>query len=402
MARTIAIVGGGIAGVAAAFAAQRKGFDVTLLGSSTGATSLYSGALDPPEPGASVDDGTRDEQRALTQADERLRQDLDAFVASMALWGKRKHVITGEGRVRGSRLGDHALLDVSRASGQVVAVLGEARCGWNRHAIAETLQTQSWSRETGTEFRAFDVELCRDPAELRLTELEFAALHDDPRRLSWLARQLSVSLRGCGAALVGPWLGLSPQSVTTLRGSFSAMQIGEVLSGVGGAAGHRWEVARATFLVSLGIELHDVSVECITREGEKWSVRGTMCGDDGAALWQSETTDAVVLATGGLVGGGLQATGGGSGISGFSLCPSAPLPLELDGVQLDPGPRDWEFDRLGVSVLDRIGCSSQSRRAPGLFAAGELVAGLSRTALASAASGLLAAHRAAQDFGLGS
>ena len=42
----VAVVGGGIAGLSAAWAARRAGADVTVLFDRPGASSLYSGALD--------------------------------------------------------------------------------------------------------------------------------------------------------------------------------------------------------------------------------------------------------------------------------------------------------------------------------------------------------------------
>ncbi len=348
----VVVVGGGIAGTAAAWQLARAGAEVVVLHDRAGSSALYSGALDGDEPDA----------------------DAIAFAAALGVWSVEPCVLaTADGLSRPARGRDSALLDLSGLSDRRVAVADVARDGWDARLVA---------RAVGGE--AVPVRGLREQFEQRVPDWDFAALHDDPARADWLAAELARAASDVDAWLVGPWLGTRP-GVAARISSAVGKPVGETLSGVGGPAGSRFEHARDALL---GAALRRGRVTRVGRDAERWSVE----------LEGGETigAEAVVLATGGVAAGGLRLQpplAGHAGGAGFELSLDAPALVVIDGAELDGAStlHGVDFEKLGRSALERVGAASD---APGLFVAGDLLADRPRTALEAATSGIAAARAA--------
>ena len=122
----IAVIGGGIAGVAAAFEASRQGAQPTVFHDLAGASALYSGALDL-EPW--------DHAAAVTPLSPELLQ-FSAELGAWALSDAPCRVATLEGNVRPARGRDRACLDLERCAGGRVAVVDLERDDWDAPLLA--------------------------------------------------------------------------------------------------------------------------------------------------------------------------------------------------------------------------------------------------------------------------
>ena len=90
----VAVIGAGAAGTAAAWALSRGGAEVVSFNGKSGATALYSGALDASS-----------WERA--EPDEPLDPDLVAFAAALGTWSvgaKSRRIVTSSGVVRPARI----------------------------------------------------------------------------------------------------------------------------------------------------------------------------------------------------------------------------------------------------------------------------------------------------------
>ncbi len=386
---SVLVVGGGFAGLAAAWALERRGREVTLCFRTDGASLLYSGALDrtdwagPPDP------------RPLSRDAEAFLAALGAFAEPTVSGGR---LATGAGVVRPARCHDRALLDLEPLRGRRIDVVDFRRPGWDAAALARAWSVSNWARVTRSEFRPLQLR----PAELtvlqRLEDNELAACCDDP---AW-AGALGDALRGAGDSesplLLGPWLGLVPGSVERVR-ERARRPLGETLSGPGGAAGFRFEAAREAWL-SRG----DIRVE----RGEVLSLRRLESGVEARLKADGENQERtlprrfseVILAVGGVTGGGIQfLSGPGQRGRSFSLSVDAPVQLRLNGreVALESGALGADLQSLGLGALNDVGLFVDERQqasAPDLFAAGDVVADRPRTALEAVYAGIAAARGA--------
>ena len=185
----------------------------------------------------------------------------------------------------------------------------------------------------------------------------------------------------------------------------------------GGPSGLRFERARDRALASAGVARVRERATAVEWGEATWRVV-----TDGGTTHE---TDSVVLASGGLLGGGVEYTPSEAIVSSelppFARAPlrmgiRAPLalgsrgrPLELPGslFGLPPEALAWPFaldallDRVGVLVDEN--CAGIAVPRPGLFAAGELVADVPRTWLSAfyggVRAGAAAARHAAQRAG---
>jgi len=124
---TVLVVGAGFAGVAAAWALERRGRQVVLAWDGPGASALYSGALDRQDW-----DGPPDPRPVAREADE--------FLRALGCWappqGVGARLATSSGVLRPARCHDRALLDLEPLRGQRVDVVDAARRGWDAAALA--------------------------------------------------------------------------------------------------------------------------------------------------------------------------------------------------------------------------------------------------------------------------
>lgn len=376
----IAVVGGGIAGLSAAWAARRAGADVTVLFDRPGASALYSGALD-----------------VSSWEQDRLDAPIPAGVIALATafdaWslGTRScRVATYEGVLRPARGADVALLDLAPLAGRAVAVADCPIDGWDGVAMARALGASRWATETRTRFAASRVVGAVDPSEARGSSFDVAALHDTEERVARLAGCLDTAERDADAWLLGPWLGTEPGSAERLR-ALLGKACGETTSPPGGPAGARFEAARDALFSNTGVHVRREHVTALDRRGGRFHPIGAV---DGSLTAKDAGFDAAIVAIGGMVGGGVRLTQGG-----FELSIAASLSVGLDGRAVGSPSSLYGLDvgGKGVSVLERVGLladGAAARGAPGIFVAGDCVEGRPRTALEATAAGIAAAERA--------
>jgi hypothetical protein len=406
--RRVAVVGAGIAGTAAALAASGPNVLVTLVRGRPGATVLGSGALDrmPWEAqGAGNGDGCGVVERAVLAA-------LDAY--SLPEGGVV--LATGAGLVRPACGADLALLDLSSLSGTIVVPAFD-HPGWDGKELCRAWSDAAWAKERSLSFVSVAVQLTRYTDEHALADADLAERHDEPGRLAWLARQLGGALEGLGssrrpsAILLPAWLGVERARARELSDKLG-LRCGEVLTGSGGPCGLRFERARDRALDGAGVRV------------VPGRVIGAVAGLPPSPEWsltletgEPVTADAVVLATGGFIGGGLEYTPAGSVLAAALPPRSRPLarvtidapvtlgaferaletPSSLSGSAAEshawPYVEDPLLDHVGV----RVDGEGRVAGAPaGLLAAGELIADRPRTWLEALASGARAGALAAR------
>jgi anaerobic glycerol-3-phosphate dehydrogenase len=397
----VVVIGAGVAGTAAAWAAVRAGARVTVVHDRAGASALYSGALDllpwdrheEPERRAELEDVLLGEPLLQTFAEA-----LGVFRLGRSL------LATREGVVRSALGSDPALLELGALAGKRIAVLDVERDDWDAALIAKSLSASSFAERTGTSFVPVHVRMLRTGYERRIAAYDFASFHDAPARLAVLAEALRAERGVAEAWLSGPWLGLDPSSVRELRQDL-AMPIGETTSKLGGVAGARFERARDRLLQKIGARARTARVTGVSARGEQWLV-ALEPGDpkEPAELEAS----GVVLATGGVGAGGIRLTSDPeNGRRGFELGYSAPVELALDGELLTgfgsllgpslEGKSFGALERVGIAVASPGNLVAIGPEAGRVLAAGDCVAGRPRTVLGAVQDGLHAGSAVARD-----
>ncbi len=385
--RPVAVIGAGIAGTGAAIAASQGGATVVLVDGGPGASVLATGGLDL------VDWRL---PRAAGSAPPHVIPFLDGFGGYTLAAGAK--IVTTAGVVRPCAGHDSALVDVRGA--ERVAVIVCDRPGWHAGALA-----RAW----GERFEAVEASVLRYADERMLPDADFAARHDQPGRVDWLAQRLreALGLRGgpFGAIVLPPCLGVEQARAKELATLVGA-RCGEAAGLPGGPAGLRFERGRERVLDAAGIDVIRGRATAVTRAGLVWRV---VAGD------RVIEAGAVVVATGGLIGGGVEYRGSLGGAPPDELArPQPPLRLALDcplavgfgGRALEPasstfghppewlaGPRSGEPALLSAGAL--VGDDGEAP-VHGIFAAGEVVADAPRTWLQALASGLRAGAAAAR------
>lgn len=368
----VVVVGAGAAGAAAAVTARSLGASVRVFYDQAGATDLASGALDL-EPWT---------LKSSSRVPEQVRE----FCDSLGIWrvvpdGAR--IVTKAGVVRPAAGIDHALLDLAPLAGKRIAVADIERDDWDAPLLARSVQQSQWALDTGTEFVAVRVELMREPYERRIAAHDFARLLDDGERLAGFVSELSAAGEFDGW-LVGPWLGLDPGVVEAVRARLP-VPVGETTSLPGGPAGARFELARSRLFARVGVDARQARVRSIERAKGRWRV---MVGDE------PFSADAVVLATGGLVSGGIVLDQAQDQIKhgGFCLSLSAPVELLVKGQPSESvaSQHGFDFTQYGLAVLSSVG-ARPTPDAKGLWLAGDLMADRPNTVLEAVRSGASAA-----------
>jgi hypothetical protein len=387
------VVGAGAAGTAAALAAARAGMRVTVADGGTGASTLATGALDVrpwqhagPAP-LSIEPSARE---ALARLGSHVLPEAGAMLLSTS------------GIVRPASGHDEALLDVGALAKKRVGVVRCDRPGWD----AETL-ARSW----GSNYEPMDAVVLRYADERVLPDADFATRHDDEARLQWLADRLREALAQAGrdvAALVlPPSLGVDRARAKELS-ALVGIPCGEPIATPGGPSGLRFERARDRALSAAFVERVPLRI------------RGVCWQDD---AWRTETeeglvvvSDQVVLATGGLIGGGIEYAPAEAMLAGalpptarrpFRLAVDAPVMLGASDRELavpstlfgaEPESLAWPYARDGL--MDRVGVLADAvgRTASGLFVCGDLRADRPRTWLDAFATGSAAGAAAATGF----
>jgi hypothetical protein len=318
-------------------------------------------------------------------------------------------VLTVAGLARPARGRDAALLDTSTAADGPIGVVRCDRPGWSADALA-----RSW----GERFVPFDVQLLRHTDEAIVPDADFASRHDDEARLGWLAARFREALEQSGtrwsALVLPPSLGLERGRAEWLSNRVG-VPCGEAMGLPGGPAGLRFERARDRAIRALGI--HRLGARASRIEQLATGLRVHV---EGGGRVEART---VILATGGLIGGGIEyapseaelatvlPAGGRPALRVTIYAPvslgAGGQPLEIPGSLFGSAPeaiaapfvRDALLDRVGVLV----GADGAVSAAPpsttagrGIYAAGEVVADAARTWLGALASGVRAGSSAAR------
>lgn len=398
----VVVIGGGVAGTAAALGAARAGSRVTLVAGGTGATVLSSGALDfvPWQ-----SEGARAEDRDL---DGDARAILDAL-GGYLVTSSSMILATTAGILRPARGADRAALDLAKLGPGALLVPRSDHHGWDAVTLARSWSDSRLARAHGWTFVAIDAQITRYRDERPLRDPEIAARHDDPARLAWLADRLREALARGGpfaGVVLPPWLGVDAPRAEALSERVG-VPCGEAVTGLASAAGIRFEHARERALGAAGVEILGAWATSAAPAGAGWSITV-----DGEAI----AGDAAVLAAGGVLGGGLvyepSASMFGTAVPAyarptFRAVIDAPgvvgvrgKPLDLAGSLFGAPPEALAWPFTNEPLLERAGLlvGSDLRvlgAPPGLFACGELVADLPRAWLAAFVSGVRAGAAAA-------
>jgi len=397
----VVVIGAGVAGTAAAFAATRAGARVSVIADRAGASALYSGALDlfPWDSHAAPEARAAAEDALLADAT------LVSFAAELGVFRLGRSLLaTREGVVRRALGSDPALLELGALAGKRVGVFDVERDDWDAELLAKSFAASSFAERTRTAFVPVPVKMLRNGPERRIAAYDFAALHDNPTRLAALADALSAARTSADAFLSGPWLGLEPATLSALTAAVG-VPVGETTSKLGGVAGARFERARDRLFERLGVEVRSGRVASVSPLGERFAV----AFDEELSLGAPREleADAVVLAVGGVGAGGIALSWDPErGRSGFELTLQAPVELALDGEILTSfGSLHGTSLGGGFGTLERVGIAAGGAgnlvaTGPGsgrLAAAGDCLAGRPRTVLQAVQDGLVAGAAVARD-----
>jgi glycerol-3-phosphate dehydrogenase subunit B len=377
----VVVVGSGAAGTAAALAARAANARVTMIRGKVGATALGSGAIDSHDV---LDDDTQSIARAL---------ELFSF--------ERATLATNAGTLRTARGRDLALADLGATKGAVL-VARVAHPSWDADALAA-----SYAELDARGFVARDVGLVVHPRERAMRHAELAAAHDDPTRLALAAERIREALAtggAFGAVLLPPWLGASAPRAKEIS-ALVGLPCGEILVAEGGPAGTRFENARDRSLQHASIESRAGRVKRVASDASTCTV---VLEDD-----TSLDADAVILATGGVLAGGISYTPGDAASAGavpppsrapFALAYDAPVVLGVRGrAFVVPGsvfgvaPESLTWPRENPSTLERVGIrvDARLRATECIFVCGDALEDRPRTIASALSTGVVAGRAAA-------
>ncbi len=409
MSRRVVIVGGGIAGLSAAYAARARGARVTIVSAGVGSSALCGGVVDdlPWETWYSAARTLGEPLRLRPLSDDVL-----AFCDAFGLWDVPRGeshvpiVATAAGRLRPARGRDPGLLDLGALRQTTVLVPRLARANWDADTLCATFESEWLAKNAQLRFLPVDAPVLRFTEETRISDADLASRHDEPARLAWLAERLSALVAdmrrttNVSAVLLGSWLGMKRERASELSARVG-VPVGEVLVGVGSSAGLRFEAAVETFVQKQSLDVVTDRVIRVRRADDRIHVE--------LAGKTELTADVLVLALGGVASGGLVYVPpdleAGEHMperidEPFSFgVPTVDfdVPLAVDGLRVDAGssvfgpPLDttaWPSGQR-ASTLESVGVLAQGDLVcPGVYAAGDIVAGKRRTMLEAIASGL--------------
>jgi glycerol-3-phosphate dehydrogenase subunit B len=385
-AARIVVIGAGVAGASAALAAREGRHEVLVIDGGSGASTLAPGALD----------GDADHAGSALPFD------------GFALGACR--IATMAGMIRRAAGRDLALLDLDATGDGMIAVPTSVHHGWDARVLAA--QWNDGDSAFSGRFVALDATLLRFTDERDLPDADLARRHDDPARLAWLAERLREALatgktsgQRISAVLLPPWLGAGSPRAATLS-ALLEIPAGEALAANLGPSGLRFEAARDRAFAEQGVQVRGSRAKAVRRASAEATPFVIELAD-------GETIEAraVVLANGGLVGGGLRYTPSASDLA-FAVPTRSRATMEL-GVTVDPhlatvgldgrpliapgslfgaSPEQlaWPFQR--PAPIERAGVLPPTH--DGVYVAGELAADLPRTWLAAVRSGQRAGQAA--------
>ncbi len=415
MFERVVVIGGGVAGLAATWAAAQRGAQIRFFDSGLGASCLAGGAVDD-RPWEQVARSVE----VLSAAPKAgpLPASVRVFAEDLGLWElplagePLARLATQAGRIRVARGRDAALLDLSRLpEGARVVLPRVSRAEWNADGLARALNADAYARSRGILFEAVDAKLLKHVGEDRIAAEDLATRHEDAGRRKWLTERLTEVIDRGGPVhglLLGPWLGTDASIASRLETDLG-LCVGEAVATLGGPAGLRYEAARERLLERIDVTRERAQVAAVDSSTSEVKVR--LHGGE------EVVTDAVVLAIGGVAAGGIvydppERVAGedmpSAGRRAFRLSLELPVELawgerSLDTVSSIHGPTldevAWPVD-ADPSLLESIGVQCEGlRAADAVFAAGDVVADKPRTLLQAVFSGIRAGAAAAGEPG---
>lgn len=416
----VVVIGDGIAGGAAGFAARKAGATVIVVSEQNGATNMYSGALDDTVRQKAV--SCRYNKTICAAVNERASDELlqmkQDFINTMGFWNlrdKRAVVASLWGALRSTAGCDRAVLDLSPLHDARVVVPIMNRANWNAKRLCAMWTLHSWAREKRVEFAAIDVQFPQDATcdyETCMADTRFARRLDEPEARKRFAVGFREALAVCGKAdamLVGPWLGLK-EDVAKWFSEQLCLPVGETLTLHGGVAGLRFEAAINRVFESVGVAHKRARALRVSKIGQGNSER----------MWrietQNETFDAraVVLACGNVLSAGVVLRAPlveGPGAA-FSVSFQSPLELAVNGginakvsslYGIDAEEFAWSNALDAPALIERVCAMHRGGRAidrdgneiKGLFVAGSIATGGRARMLGSINDGICAGLQAA-------
>lgn len=382
----IVVIGAGIAGTAAAIVAKNLGRDVMVLDGGSGASTLAPGALDGDIAWSS------ESREALAL--------LGLYETEPAL------LATAAGVLRTCRARDKSLLDLTALRDGQVLMPRTDGAAWDADTLARSFSQTTQARGQKLTFVATSTPIARFADEHRVADADVAARHDDPERLSWLAERLREAKRehpGARAFLLPSWLGLRASCAAALSASVG-IPCGETVTGPAGPSGLRFTHARDTAFARLGIAVQRARVRSMRPSAEGWRIESSA---------HVVTARAVIVATGGLVGGGIRYAPSASMLAGplphhaepsFRPGFEVPARLGIHGLELSvpgslfgesPESLFWPASSRAQEVGFLIDAEGRVPTEKHLYAAGDAVEGRARMFLEALESGARAARTAA-------
>ncbi|MFO0709522.1 MAG: hypothetical protein U0353_06765 [Sandaracinus sp.] len=228
----IAVVGAGVAGLAAALALRHAGATPRLFGGPRGLSHLAGGGWDqgalakaPAVLRSRWSEARREAQRAVLGR-------LGGYRAIPFRAEDRPLVATNEGTLRRVLSAERNVLDLAPLRRARVAVVGLAALPmFDARALARSLDQDAVRRGDDRRFFAVEAEHARRAHDVLLNTLELARVNE----LSRARQRLAVALRRavadlpCDALLLPPVLGVSGDAVTTHLERALSRPVGEVL-----------------------------------------------------------------------------------------------------------------------------------------------------------------------------
>jgi hypothetical protein len=212
-----------------------------------------------------------------------------------------------EGVVRVTDAVGARVLALEAHAGKTLGVVSFGREEFDAVSLATQLGGSEWARSTGTTFEAIPLPGVLEEGERRYPLAALCKIFDDESRLA----QLQSALLGAqktrtdvSAFLTGPWLGDGISSIGS-----PTLCMGETLSPPAGAFGRRFLRARSEWCTKKDIEILGEKVVEVTPEEGAVRVESV----DAQGQRASRFADAVIIATGGLVGGGVALSASESG-----------------------------------------------------------------------------------------
>jgi glycerol-3-phosphate dehydrogenase subunit B len=230
----VAVIGAGVAALAAALAAREGKVRLRVVGGPRGLSHLASGVWDRGDL-ATIPSALRNALAVTRRSAERaVLLALGGYRAVPFRADDRPLVATAEGTLRRVLTAERNVLDLAPLPRARVAVVGFAALpSWSPHAIARSLDEDAVRRGDARRFFAVELEHARRAHDVLLGGAELARVHDAPRARERLAVAIARALAElpCDAVLLPPVLGSHGESVVSHLERALGRAVGEIVAG---------------------------------------------------------------------------------------------------------------------------------------------------------------------------